>query len=382
MCNWIDCYDPSDNSWTRVSRIPGLRDDHFLKGFAMVSIGESLFVISGRLCHKEKVHVSDELAGLVDTEVEMLSMVLRYDIGLDLWSRRASLGTPRSDFACVLCDGKVYVAGGQSTIASERGVSTAEVYDPVADAWHPLPNMNTTRYKCVGVTLQGKILVVGGFAERLDSDKASPFITERSSAEVFDPSTGRWELMAKMWQLEVPPRQIVDVEGKLFSSGDCLKAWKGHIEAYDGSLNMWNEVESSCNRSLSDVLCTQPLPQINQLYLTMASIGKRATGSRSRRCRARRGRYRSPACSTRRRTGTRARGRNWSRWSRRWSRSYAAIVALSEIERDNLREITKIPRPIQIRTLYDQPSPINNQIMNRNHAYPLCKFFKETKPVL
>ncbi|KAI4331171.1 hypothetical protein MLD38_029382 [Melastoma candidum] len=160
-----------------------------------------------------------------------------------MWSRCAALETPRSDFACAVCDGKVYVAGGQSTIASARGVSTAEVYDLVADVWHHLPNMNTTRYKCVGVTWQGKIHVVRVFAEWLDSDKASLFITERSFAEVFDPNTGCWELMVKMWQLDVPPRQIVDVEGKLFSSGDCLKAWKGRIEAYDVNLNMWNEVE-------------------------------------------------------------------------------------------------------------------------------------------
>ncbi|KAI4365111.1 hypothetical protein MLD38_021129 [Melastoma candidum] len=273
MCNWIESYDPSENSWTRVSRIPGLRDDLVLKGFAIVSVAESVFVIGGRLCRKEMVHVSDELAGLFDTEVEVLSTVLRYDIGLDRWSRCAALSMPRSDFACAVCDGKVYVAGGQSTLASARGVSTAEVYDPVADEWQPLPNMNTTRYKCVGVTWQGKIHVVGGFAERLDSDKASPFITERSSAEVFDPNTGCWELMAKMWQLDVPPRQIVDVEGKLFSSGDCLKAWKGHIEAYDENLNMWNEVESSCNSSLSDMLGAHQRPQIKQLYLTMAPIG-------------------------------------------------------------------------------------------------------------
>ena len=39
-----------------------------------------------------------------------------------------------------------------------------------------------------------------------------------------------------MWQLDIPPNQIVNVNGTLFSSGDCLNAWKGYIEAYDGNL--------------------------------------------------------------------------------------------------------------------------------------------------
>ncbi|KAG5224846.1 Kelch repeat type [Salix suchowensis] len=59
-------------------------------------------------------------------------------------------------------------AGGKSSLACPRGISLAEVYDPALDEWKALPDMSTTRYKCVGVTWQGKIHVVGGFAENVD----------------------------------------------------------------------------------------------------------------------------------------------------------------------------------------------------------------------
>lgn len=263
--NWIERYDPATNSWSYVSLIPHVVEGHVLKGFAMVSVGETVYVIGGRLCHKEMTHVSDVLADWVDVEVEILSTVMKYNARTEQWSACASLGTPRSDFACAVWDDKIYVAGGQSNLGCARGISSAEVYDPVLDEWSPLPDMNTMRYKSVGVTWQGKIHVVSGFAERLNSDRTFPFITERSSAEVFDPRTGTWELMVRMWQLDVPPNLIVAVDGKLFSSGDCLKAWKGHIEAYDAELNMWNEVENSCHRELS-----QPA---KRLFLTVAPIG-------------------------------------------------------------------------------------------------------------
>ncbi|OWM77511.1 kelch-like protein 31 [Punica granatum] len=279
ISNWIECYDPCGNTWTQVTSIPGIIDQHVLKGFAMVSVGDWLYVIGGQLCRKEMAHVSDELADLVDVKGEVLSSVWCYNVRTDHWSKCAALRMPRSDFACTVCDGKIYVAGGQSPQCSARGISSTEVYDPALDEWTSLPNMNTVRYKCVGVTWQGKIHVVGGFAERLDSDRALPFMVERSSAEVYDPRTGRWELMAKMWQLDVPPNQIVPVEGRLFSSGDCLKAWKGHIEAYDDKLNIWNVVRGSHLRTLSLPIAStsnghdsENSPQVQQLYLTMAHI--------------------------------------------------------------------------------------------------------------
>ncbi|GLT83002.1 hypothetical protein SLE2022_013160 [Rubroshorea leprosula] len=97
------------------------------------------------------------------------------------------------------------------------------------------------RCKCDGVTWQWKIHLVGGFVGRKESDPMM-FVKERSAAEVFDTPAGEWCLVAGMWQLDAPQNQIIEMEGRLFSSGDCLKAWKGHIEAYDGELNMWVEV--------------------------------------------------------------------------------------------------------------------------------------------
>lgn len=58
------------------------------------------------------------------------------------------------------------MAGGTSSSACPRGISLAEVYDAALDEWKALPDMSTIRCKCVGVTWQGKIHVVGGFAEK------------------------------------------------------------------------------------------------------------------------------------------------------------------------------------------------------------------------
>ncbi|KAI4374104.1 hypothetical protein MLD38_012139 [Melastoma candidum] len=247
----------------------------------MVSLQDSVYIIGGRRCYKEMAHVSDELAELIDVEIEVVSTVMRYDVRTGSWSECAQLGTPRSDFACTVHGNRIYVAGGQSAPSSARGVSSAEVYDPNLDVWAPLPDMGTLRYKCAGVTWNDRIYVVGGFVEKLDSP-ASPYTIERSSAEVFDPETGRWEMLANMWRLDIPPNQIVSLGGRLFSSGDCLKSWKGQIEAYDPKLQMWTDVRGSHLHRLSCPTTTNTSNNVGnssrawassqQLYLTMAPI--------------------------------------------------------------------------------------------------------------
>ena len=272
--NSIEVYYPHINTWNHVGPIPGLIDGQVLKGFAMVSLGDSIYIIGGQICHKERVHVSDISAELVDVGIQVAPSVLRYNLKTNQWFQCAPLGVARYDFACTVCDNKIYVAGGKSTLACARGISSTEVYDPEHDMWTPLPNLRILRYKCIGVTWQGKVYIVGGFAGREDSDGTMPSLVERSSAEVYDMQAGKWDLMADMWKLDVPPNQIVEVNGTLFSSGDCLNAWKGQIEAYDGKL--WNEVDGSCNRSLSTLEASyENWPSNKRLYLTMAPIGTR-----------------------------------------------------------------------------------------------------------
>ncbi|XP_016453157.2 uncharacterized protein LOC107777617 [Nicotiana tabacum] len=126
--------------------------------------------------------------------------------------------------------------------------------------------MNRSRCKCVGVTWQGKIHVVGGFVQ---GGGFSQYV-DRCSAEMYDTSRGQWDLVAGMWQLDVPANEIVEINGKLFSSGDCLNAWKGHIEVYDGKLNIWYMVEGSQKSIFPFEENGQP---IHRLYLTMVPVG-------------------------------------------------------------------------------------------------------------
>nr|GEY07044.1 F-box/kelch-repeat protein At1g16250-like [Tanacetum cinerariifolium] len=273
MSNWIECYNPSTNKWHIVTSIPGLVEHQLLKGFAMVIVGDSIYIIGGLLCHKKVLegHDTDDIS---EVDREVYQLVLRYSIKDDTWTKCSPLKVPRFDFGCTVSGNKIYVAGGKSTINSVKGVSSSEVYDPALDEWKLLPNMSTLRYKCVSVTWQGKIYVVGGFAECGASNKG-PFSMARSSAEVYDTLNNKWEFLPRMWELDVPPNQIVNLGGKLYSSGDCYKKWKGFIEKFDGELNMWDVVDGSSLSSPTSMfdIISPKRPLMEQVYLTIAPIG-------------------------------------------------------------------------------------------------------------
>uniref|UniRef100_A0ACD5ZFC0 Uncharacterized protein n=1 Tax=Avena sativa TaxID=4498 RepID=A0ACD5ZFC0_AVESA len=274
--NSFECYEPAANRWRRLGGIPGVPDGHVLKSFAVVAVGESVYVIGGRLCRRD-------VAGSEyrDTDVGVRADVLRYDVRRGEWQGCAPMLVPRFDFACAPCRGRICVAGGLSSLSGARGTAAAEVYDTEENRWSPLPDMSTLRYKCVGVTWQGGFHVVGGFAESTTPDTAPPgtptmlhsSALERSSAEVFNCHRGVWEILPGMWQLDVPPNQIVAVAGRLFSSGDCLNSWKGHVEVYDGELNIWSVMDHSALPDLSLLASSLP-PSAQQLYLTMAAVDR------------------------------------------------------------------------------------------------------------
>lgn len=154
MSNWLSCYHPSINSWHRLTTIPGLLENQVIKSFAMISIGETIYVIGG--IHYYKAIVGDDNYKKMRLG-RVRSSVLKYDTRVDTWSTCAPLTTPRYNFACTCKDGKIYVAGGQTTLDSAEGTSFAEIYDPVKDEWELLPNMSTLRYKSVAVPWQGNV---------------------------------------------------------------------------------------------------------------------------------------------------------------------------------------------------------------------------------
>ncbi|MED6156713.1 hypothetical protein PIB30_016869 [Stylosanthes scabra] len=87
--NSMELFNPSTNTWSYLTSVPGLIEGQILRGFCMVSLGDYIYIIGGLICHKEGVHVSDDSAELVDvgcSSAEVYDMLAKkWDLMAGMW---------------------------------------------------------------------------------------------------------------------------------------------------------------------------------------------------------------------------------------------------------------------------------------------------------
>jgi len=124
------------------------------------------------------------------------------------------LAHPGFDVFCsghsFLPDGRLLVAGGH--IQNNIGLPNASIYDPYANAWTPLPEMNAGRWYPTNTTLaNGDVLVVSGSIDLTTGVNPLP--------QVFDLEAGTWrDLTSAVLSLDLYPRMHLAPNGKVFNT--------------------------------------------------------------------------------------------------------------------------------------------------------------------
>jgi len=173
-----DIYNPTQNSWSATKAMAHRRSSHQT---VLLPNGKVL-VIGGR--------ASNNGVAYEQSSAEI------YDPVVDGWSPTGSMAQARCAFtATVLANGKVLVVGGATfSIPTWTVFATAELYDPATGLWTPTGAMAQARNSHTAILLpDGRVLVAGGwtFSNNFWSD---PF----DSAEIYDPTTGRWSPAGSM----------------------------------------------------------------------------------------------------------------------------------------------------------------------------------------
>jgi hypothetical protein len=113
--------------------------------------------------------------------------------------------------ATLLTSGKVLVAGGSNGTST---IASAEVYDPSSDTWTPVAAMSTPRqFQAAQMLSSGSVLMVGGLND------SSSAVFGVGSAELYDPIANAWSGAGSM----VTPRQYFVLaalrDGRVFLDG-------------------------------------------------------------------------------------------------------------------------------------------------------------------
>ena len=153
------------------------------------------------------------------------------------WTNTGSPITPRLSplAALLLRDGKVLVAGGETSPNSYTGISSAELYDPVTGNWTLTGSMNAAvyTYNQVATLLpNGKVLVMGG--------QGTNGYSTISGAELYDPATGVWTPTRSMNYARVYHTSTLLRTGKVLVAGGYNGTTLNNTaELYDPNTELW-----------------------------------------------------------------------------------------------------------------------------------------------
>jgi hypothetical protein len=210
-----ELWDPATGTWERTDPLGKARAE-----FAAVALADGRALVAGGL----------------NQDCQAYSSAYVFDPATERWAKTGLMGSARANaVAAVLDDGRVLVAGGYYSTscwdyayASTPGgpialaafnpggsglsaggrrlndidvgplghaLATAELFDPRSGTWSNTGPMRLARVGAQAVTLgDGRVLVWGG------SDYADELA--RSRAEVFDPATGRFTMIASLPEID------------------------------------------------------------------------------------------------------------------------------------------------------------------------------------
>jgi hypothetical protein len=140
-----------------------------------------------------------------------------------------NLTTPRaSHSATLLTNGKVLIAGGVSLGFPPSHLASAELYDPSTGTFTATGEMITARRAHTATLLaDGRVLIAGGFAG------PAPRESFDASAELYDPSTGKFVPTGGMTMLRGLHKSILLMDGRVIVTGCSIPCNSAIAELYD-----------------------------------------------------------------------------------------------------------------------------------------------------
>ena len=227
-----ELYDPATGTWTPTGSLNTPRD-----GFTATLLATGQVLVAGGVDNSDATLNSAEL----------------YDPSTETWSFTSNLVTARFfHTATPLADDRILVGAGWTDDFFQTVTSTAELYDPIAGTWSSTARLNEARVFHTATRLpDGKVLIAGGYRHNLIRIPGSPGTfyvpTSLDQAELFDPVTGTWEIVASPNGARQQHTATLLPDGKVLVAGGFDYNARLNVrdtEVYDPTTGTWTNAAS------------------------------------------------------------------------------------------------------------------------------------------
>lgn len=126
--------------------------------------------------------------------IDPVDIVESYNTDTGEWQTLEPMNEVAMEHSLVLLnDGRIMAVGGFNDSNRMHGTDRAEIFDPTTNTWTLIASANVSRMFPAAITLSdGRVLVTGSMISH------SPLADDNPNSEIYDPDTGEWTITGPM----------------------------------------------------------------------------------------------------------------------------------------------------------------------------------------